>query len=311
VSVTSPLRRIAGRGVGVQVTSRDPRTMRLALALTSPCRPAAVRKFTALSSALRLAEAVHVTPASFSFLDADFGIGMVDERFVDLLDVLGRRFGPLVDLAVYKPRQAERSGSRLLLFGTDGPVAFVKVCADAVSRTREAAILSAIDRPDRRRAISTPRLLDQGFDADLHWFATTPLPDGAHRPATMLPSDEIERLVAPLAELFALEAAASSEPAPARWTPMHGDLTPWNLRWVDGEMWLFDWESARLAPPGADAVWFRATTEVVRGRPAGSGDEATIEFWSRIVTTRLEEGSDVELQEQLLSVLAAMRVAAC
>ena len=83
-----------------------------------------------------------------------------------------KRFGPLVDLAVYKPRQAERSGSRLLLFGTDGPVAFIKICDDEASRTREAAILTAIDQPDRRRAISTPRLLDQGFDADLHWFAT-------------------------------------------------------------------------------------------------------------------------------------------
>jgi Phosphotransferase enzyme family len=278
--------------------------MRLALALTSPCRPAAVRKFSALAGALRIAEAAHVTPASFSFLDADFGIGMVDERFVDLLDVLVRRFGPLVDLAVYKPRQVERSGSRLLLFGTDGPVAFVKICDDEASRVRETAILAAIDQPERRRAISTPRLLDQGFDADLNWFATTPLPDGTHRPATMLPSDEIERLVAPLSALF---AAAPAAPAPAGWTPMHGDLTPWNLRWVAGQMWLFDWEHARLAPPGADAVWFRATTEVVRGRPAGSADEAGVQFWTRIVTERLEEGSDIELQERLLSVLESMR----
>jgi hypothetical protein len=302
MSVTSPLRRIAGRGIGVQVTSRDPRTMRLALALTSPCRPAAVRKFTALAGALRLAEAAHVTPASFSFLDADFGIGMVDERFVDLLDVLVRRFGPLVDLAVYKPRQAERSGSRLLLFGSDGPVAFVKICDDEASRTRESAILSAIDQPRRPRAISTPRLLDQGFDADLHWFATTPLPDGTHRPATRLPSDEIERLVAPLADLFAADAA------PPGWTPMHGDLTPWNLRWVAGEMWLFDWEHARLAPPGADATWFRATTEVVRGRPAGSADATAVRFWTQIVTARLEAGSDIELQRQLLSVLKSMQM---
>ena len=299
MSVTSPLRRIAGRGVPIEVTSRDPRMMRQALALASPCRPALVGAFAALSGALQCAEAIHVEPPSIAFLHGDFGIGMVDERLIDLLEVLERRFGPLVDLAVTRPRQSERGGARLLLFDAEGPVAFVKIGSDAASSEREAAVLAALDRPGTARAISVPRLLGRGFDADLHWFATSPLPPGPHRPATLLPFDEVERLLAPLADLFPV-------PDPS-WAPMHGDLTPWNLRWSGGGMWLVDWEHAGVAPRGADGVWFRAVCAVVRGRPAGSADPPSAEFWSGVVQERLERGSDVELQYRLLEVLDSMR----
>jgi hypothetical protein len=272
--------------------------MRSALALASPCRPVAVGGIGALSGALRLAGAVGVTPPTFSVLDADFGIGMVDDRMVDVLEVLEQRFGPLTELAVVLPRQSERTEPRLLLFGAQGPVAFVKICRDEQSRSREAAVLQALDRPGPPRAISVPRLLDQGFDGGLHWFATAPLPEGPHRPATLVPFDEIERVVAPLADLF---------PESASCVPMHGDLTPWNLRWVAGAMWLVDWEHAGLGPPGADAVWFRANAAVLRGRPAGSADAACAEFWKQVVTDRLERGSDVALQRRLLVVLDSMR----
>lgn len=40
---------------------------------------------------------------------------------------------------------------------------------------------------------------------------------------------------------------------PDHWRPIHGDLTPWNLR-VDrrGRVWLIDWERSRFGPPLAD-----------------------------------------------------------
>jgi hypothetical protein len=218
---------------------------------------------------------------------------------IDLLEVLEERFGRLVELAVTTPRQAERAGVRLLLFGTDGPVAFVKICLDAASCEHEFAVLTTLDRPGPRRAIAVPRPLDRGFDAGLHWFATTPLPPGRHRPATRLPFDEVERLLAPLATLF---------PAPdPSWAPMHGDLTPWNLRWSSGGMWLVDWEHAGVAPRGADAVWFRAVSSVVCGCPAGSAEPELADFWTAVVRERLERGSDVELQRRLLAVLDSMR----
>lgn len=44
------------------------------------------------------------------------------------------------------------------------------------------------------------------------------------------------------------------------WLPLHGDLTPWNLR-VDrrGRLWLIDWEFARWGPPLADLLRYAVT----------------------------------------------------
>ena len=44
------------------------------------------------------------------------------------------------------------------------------------------------------------------------------------------------------------------------WVPIHGDMTPWNLR-VDqtGITWLLDWEWASWGPPHADILRFAAT----------------------------------------------------
>jgi hypothetical protein len=47
---------------------------------------------------------------------------------------------------------------------------------------------------------------------------------------------------------------------PAGWTPMHSDLTPWNLRrYRTGEIHLLDWEGSDWAPPHADLVRFIMT----------------------------------------------------
>lgn len=41
------------------------------------------------------------------------------------------------------------------------------------------------------------------------------------------------------------------------WVPLHGDLTPWNLRVApDGQPWLIDWEWAEWGPERADLLRF-------------------------------------------------------
>jgi hypothetical protein len=55
-------------------------------------------------------------------------------------------------------------------------------------------------------------------------------------------------------------------PVPAHWAPMHGDLTPWNLREAPRHgLLLYDWERAGWGPPGADEVLYRVTEADVHG----------------------------------------------
>src|SRR5690606_20954278 len=44
---------------------------------------------------------------------------------------------------------------------------------------------------------------------------------------------------------------------PPHWRPMHGDLTPWNLRETMGRLFLIDWEHVKWAPPHADNILYR------------------------------------------------------
>ena len=44
------------------------------------------------------------------------------------------------------------------------------------------------------------------------------------------------------------------------WSPIHGDLTPWNLRTTETSgTWLLDWEWAKWGPPHADVLRFAVT----------------------------------------------------
>ena len=54
--------------------------------------------------------------------------------------------------------------------------------------------------------------------------------------------------------------------APGEWRPVHGDLTPWNLRQGrDRALWLLDWEHAAWGPAGSDELHYRLAEESVSG----------------------------------------------
>lgn len=57
--------------------------------------------------------------------------------------------------------------------------------------------------------------------------------------------------------------------------PVHGDLTPWNLRRTPRGLALFDWEAAGWGASGTDLANYRAASDAIR-RPwaARSGDGA-------------------------------------
>jgi len=70
------------------------------------------------------------------------------------------------------------------------------------------------------------------------------------------------------------------------WRPMHGDLSPWNLRRRRG-LFLVDWEDAGWGPPGADEVYFEAAATVVCGRAARRDwSPAAVDFWINALTER-------------------------
>jgi hypothetical protein len=59
----------------------------------------------------------------------------------------------------------------------------------------------------------------------------------------------------------------SSAGTPPHWVPMHGDIYT-NLRDTgSGQLVLYDWESVRWGPPGADEVLYRVTQAVLTGDP--------------------------------------------
>jgi thiamine kinase-like enzyme len=46
--------------------------------------------------------------------------------------------------------------------------------------------------------------------------------------------------------------------------PVHGDLTPWNLRRTPRGLVLFDWESAGWRAPGSDLALYRRSCDEIR-----------------------------------------------
>ena len=67
---------------------------------------------------------------------------------------------------------------------------------------------------------------------------------------------------------------ARGHDVPAGWVPIHGDLTPWNLREArDGALWLVDWEAAGWGPPGADEMHYLVAEASLR---TGTADELSI-----------------------------------
>jgi len=95
-----------------------------------------------------------------------------------------------------------------------------------------------------------------------HVRVVEPIPP-RHRPFGWNPARivdigvEVSRLLA--------GAVSSPGPVPEDWVPVHGDMTPWNMR-VDrnDRVWLIDWEWATIAPPATDLLRFALTHRSLR-----------------------------------------------
>ena len=269
-----------GQG-NLKIPTSSRRAARAGLALYAPCRPKGRLARWVAWRAVDLAgpRAVPGSPTEWS-----------PPMGVDVWQALASQWtenvGSFDEVAVHERMQASRSGFAALLLSDGHPVGFVKVRdGDDAPLLQEFRALTFISSA-QPRTFEVPRPLVVDGVEGWNYVLTTALRPDLHRMASEPPLREIT------AEIRAgLEALPRPADIPPHWEPMHGDLTPWNLRQRrDGTCFLIDWEDAAWAPPGADEVYYRATTLVLRNSPLRSwsaqGREAA-DFWQGHLRDRI------------------------
>lgn len=227
---------------------------------------------------------------------------MGSDEWHHLCEEWRRAFGEFTVAAIYERPQVSRSGMAVLLLSEGVPIAFVKFRTDGTALDTERHALQALaHRP--QASFSTPSPLAHGERRGWHWLALSPLRPRPLGPARHPPLNQI------VADIQAgLEGVLDPVGAPEGWGPMHGDLTPWNLRRSRrAGACLIDWEDVSWGPPEADRVYYTATVAAMTGARPGPGNHEAIEFWEERVTARAMADSDRTFNETLRRVLVSMR----
>ncbi|HUG83507.1 MAG TPA: phosphotransferase [Euzebya sp.] len=214
--------------------------------------------------------------------------------------------GDFDDVGIYERPQAAREGFALLLLAAGRPVAFVKLRAtegDAVhpDLRHEHDVLRLVEAAGAT-AFTHPRALGLGIVGRWSYLTTSVMPLGLDRPAAVEDADviiaDIRRTLAQLPR---------GHDVPEGWEPMHGDLTPWNLRVRRaGGLTLVDWEDARWGPPGADAVLLHASRCALFGIAPPRLPREAADYWLQQVAEREEDPLDNQLRGDLVSALQRM-----
>ena len=180
------------------------------------------------------------------------------EPWEELEASLRRAVGPYDAHTVYERRRG-REGLLMLLLRSGEPVGFLKArheSPDEIDRERRA--LEALETTPPT-SFHAPRVVGEGEVAGWQYVVTSAMPAGIHRMIKGAPSAAIHAEIS-----AALEALRKPDGTPDHWVPFHGDFTPWNLRrFRTGKPWLIDWEESGWAPPGADAVFYRASAYAI------------------------------------------------
>lgn len=222
-------------------------------------------------------------------------MGVVDD---ELLAVLLDRLGPFTGIAMIDPRQSHRQRSALLAVRHGVPVAFVKANAHVEELDRERLALERL--ASAPLVCRIPRVLDHGRCGSIGWVATSPMTSGWTTPVTELPVGWRQGQ-----ELSGLADILGPAPSGAA-VPLHGDLTPWNLRRCAGDTWLLDWEDACWGPSGADETYFHATATAACGASLRTTTPELARFWQERIRQRHVAGAERRFRDQLLEVLGRM-----
>lgn len=221
---------------------------------------------------------------------------MPEDQWQHLVATWRRELGQFSGFALIVRPQHSRSGFALLLLESGTPVAFVKVRDDPGPLHREHQALDLLSA--RPRGVQVPVPLASGAGGNWTWLAMSPMTDRPHHPE---PNAPVEELVTELQDRLAVLPRLID--TPAHWRPMHGDLTPWNLRCADGRRWLLDWEEVGYGPPGADALYYQLTAASVNvpALPLTTVSDEAVAFWQLTLDRRRESTSDLALSAFLLN----------
>lgn len=215
----------------------------------------------------------------------------------DLLDAVREAVGWFDDLAVFERAQSVRSGLTMLLLRRGRPLAKVRASINSARLQREYRFVEAADDVDTL-TFRVPRPLALDETAGWTWAAYAPLPGTMtrpeFRPALGAVTGEIRA---------ALAGALDGTAAPPGWEPMHGDLTPWNLRRAGGVVWLLDWEDAGWGPSGADDAYFRVSMAALSRAGRVAVDPLLASFWLDRLRRRLPASVPGDITFRMVSVL--------
>ena len=220
-----------------------------AIGLYSPCRTGGIL----LQTLARLAVTV-AGPRALLGKPSDWSPPLLDADWASIDAQLRDHVADYDELAVYERPQPSRSGFSMLLLRQGRPSGFVRFrSGDSTPLDNERTALQGL-AAHRSSAFHSAQPITWGSQGDWHYLATTVLPRLFHRvPRSVDLAAVVRQIRDGLAEL------PKPVGTPDHWWPMHGDLTPWNLRFFRGQgLALFDWEDSGWGPPHADEVHYRA-----------------------------------------------------
>ncbi len=248
--MTAELRRLPGvpRVLVAASSGRRARPV-VALAGASDWRRA---KLDRLAAQLLNAGATRLLPPSRGWDWPVFGVDQVEAMLSD--GPVGGRLPEARVIGAVVPRQAGRERLSLLV-DSRGANVVVKLGRPDTGIEREAAALRLLtDRP--LPGVATPEVIALGGNGAVVFIATTANELVRQHAAIDEPLRTFE---ADLAER--LSTLVRPPGTPRDHVPVHGDLTPWNLRRTPRGLALFDWEAAGWGPAGSDLATYRAACD--------------------------------------------------
>lgn len=287
------------RNIGLPVQSSG--AAAATLLLWAPCRPLAIA-VQRVAYTLIQRSGVGVLPGRRARWEPPWN----HVEWAEVEDSFRSLVGQFDAVGVYERRQSNRSGFALLLVTGARPVAFVRVARhlsdnQASKLEHEFATLTLIANQQPESFVA-PHPIALGQVGEWEYLIMSPLADTMHAPAVRVADEMIvEEIQERLGKL------PRPVEIPEHWKPMHGDLTPWNLRAIrDERPRLVDWEDAGWGPPGADLALLRATRTAVLGTALQPAEPEAVQYW----IDRVEERShmhDRRLHRDVLRVLPRMR----
>jgi hypothetical protein len=233
-----------------------------------------------------------VLPGRRQLVELPFGA----QEWTELTRQWSALVGPVASFAVYRRREASRTG--LTMIGVDGrgrPLGVFKVRPAGDPLVAEQRALAAVHEA-APRTFRAPRDVGSGSHGDWHWSIQETVFTRPHAPVFVPPAglfEEIRGIVGGLVE-----------PGPGE--PAHGDVAPWNLRRDHrGQVWLYDWENVGRLPPQADRTYLAVSARVLHGTPLPADLPAeAVGYWRQVWLDRQRWEADGDpLPDQMLEAL--------